>query len=105
MRKPNHLFALDSNALVARLALVKERVLEDAAAANPYGPHDPSEMNTAKTRAQLAAERADTESVLDECAVRLLGHEALSTPSEIEHLRAMIRALVEAQSRLAPEKG
>jgi len=59
MRKPNHLSALDSNALVARLALVKERVLEDAAAANPYGPHDPSEMNTAKTRAQLAAERAD----------------------------------------------
>jgi hypothetical protein len=62
-------------------------------------------LNTAKTKAQLDAERADTEAVLDECAVRLLGQQAPSTASEVERLRAMIRTLVRAQGRLTPGKG
>jgi hypothetical protein len=68
--KPD-LSTLDNDALVARLALVKERVLDDAAAIG--GPFDPTEAGTAKSPAQVAAELADTLAVLDECAVRLLG--------------------------------
>jgi hypothetical protein len=88
---------LNGSALAARLDLVKERVLEDAAAANPY---DQTELSTAKTKAQLAAERADTEAVLDECAARLVAPRAQGAGSsagsagELDRLRALIRAVV-----------
>jgi len=56
---------LDGNALVARLAVVKERVLGKR---NPDG--------SVTFGPDFTSERADTEAVLDECAVRLLGTEA-----------------------------
>jgi len=94
----NDLRHLDGSALATRLSLVKERVLEDAASANPY---DQTEPSTAKTMAQLAAERLDTEAVLDECAARLVAHgtraetgSSTGFAGELERLRALIRAVV-----------
>jgi hypothetical protein len=52
------LSALDGNALVARLAVVKQRLTKS-----------------------WDTDRADTEAVLDECAVRLLGTEPLADPA------------------------
>jgi hypothetical protein len=60
---------LDRNVLVARLSVVKVRVLEDSRAAEvEFCSNDAG-------NAQMAAQRADTEAVLDECASRLLGQE------------------------------
>jgi hypothetical protein len=89
--------SLDAKALVARLALVKERVVEDAAVIGD--PYDPTEVSTAKTPAQLAAELADTLSVLDECASRLLRPKT-AVPSEqgavgdLDRLRGLVRTLL-----------
>lgn len=85
--------ALDGNALVARLAKVKER----AEVEGEFCCND-------RERAEMAAERADTEAVLDECAVRLLGascsgcedckEHRLKATREVERLRELIRAVV-----------
>jgi len=85
------LSTLDGNALVARLAVVKERVLDDASAVSADG---------------WDTDRADTEAVLDECAVRLLGPgpkqltpgepdavPLAGTGAEIERLRGLIGAV------------
>jgi hypothetical protein len=98
--EPADLSTLDGNALVARLGVVKERVLGDSIEAHEIG------SDTATT------ERADTEAVLDECAVRLQGP-AVSTPGEpdavslagagatIDRLRGVIRAVVDHADFLA----
>jgi hypothetical protein len=66
------LFDLDGNALAARLAVVKTRVLADADAI-AEDPYAPTGMNTAGDKAAYADARADTEAVIDECSDRLLG--------------------------------
>ncbi len=67
------LSALDGNALVARLAVVVERLL-------------------ARSREQgLSEEELDTEAVLGQCGVRLLGPKPWTPPSEVERLRGLIR--------------
>jgi hypothetical protein len=104
--KPGDLSTLDGNALVARLDLVKERALEDSVAADPY---EPLEMSTAKTKAQITAERMDTDAVLDECAARLLDPSpehlrAQILSDELERLRALIARVV-ARGPLGPAVG
>jgi fructose-1,6-bisphosphatase/sedoheptulose 1,7-bisphosphatase-like protein len=108
---------LDGNDLVARLAVVKVRVLEDSTVAEvelcPNGVGI----------AQMAAQRADTEAVLAECAVRLLGQEirgaaqrwqrnaedamagAEAALTEVGRLRRLILAVVAAQSEVAHRTG
>jgi hypothetical protein len=101
---------LDGNALVARLGAVKKRALRHA------------DM-------QFDSELADTQSVLEECAVRLLGSDAPDARDargiaegwqagarkallaatvaldEVERLRGLIRAVVDVQARLAVKTG
>jgi hypothetical protein len=105
------LSALDGNDLVARLAVVKVRALEDSRASGvglyPNDVGDPQKL----------AQRADTEAVLDECAVRLLNHEIQGIAArwqrnaenamagtavalaEVERLRGLIHAVVAHVSR------
>jgi hypothetical protein len=93
--KPGDLSILEAKALVARLALVKERAIDDSVAADPY---EQIEMSTAKTKSQLTAERMDTEAVLDECAVRLLARgpedlRAQALGDQLERLRKLVGAV------------
>jgi hypothetical protein len=108
MSEVSDLSALDGNDLVARLTVVKVRALEDSKAAG-------AEAHAGDL--QKDAQRADTEAVLDECAVRLLNHEirgiatrwqrnaenamagAEASLAEVERLRVLIQAVVARVSR------
>jgi len=110
---------LDGNSLVARLGVVRERVVAQAYSA--------AERATPSDRERLEAELEDTEAVIDECGVRLLGrvprhpyepddasHERMEdelrqaeasdadAQPEIERLRTLIRASVMHEMGAAP---
>ena len=87
---PADLSALDGNALAARLAVVKERMLD---------------LMDQPSAVMLVA-RADSEAVLDECGIRLLdpGPERLRAQilsDDVGHLRALIKGLVAKGSDVA----
>jgi hypothetical protein len=78
---------LDGNALVARLAVLKVRVLEDSSAAQP------ALSSNEGGNAQMAEQRSDTEAVLDECASRLLAQDHRGL------VELSLRSAEEAQAR------
>jgi len=89
---------LDRNDLVARLAVVKVRVLEDSTVA------EVEFCSNEAGNSQMAAQRADTEAVLDECAARLLAQEirgaAERWQSNAEDARAGAEAALAEAGRL-----
>ena len=81
--KPGNLSTLDGDALAARLAVVKQHMLDLMDQPSPL----------------MLVARADSESVLDECGIRLLdpGPEHLRAQilsDDVARLRTLIRAVV-----------
>jgi hypothetical protein len=89
--EPEDLSTLDGDALAALLATVKKRLVDADLRKSIY--------SSPEVDAMVAADRAETEAVLDECALRLLdpGPEHLRAQilrDDVERLRAAVRAIV-----------